>query len=267
MSPASSPAARGGAWRVAVLVAAALAATAAAFAFPPIAQDPAYHAFADRRRIWGVPNALNVLSNLPFTVVGALGVSVVWRRGSGPAWERAALLALFLGVGLTGFGSAWYHLAPTTMTLFWDRLPMTLAFMALLALTLGERVSERAGPWLLPLCLAAGVGSVAHWQLGERVGAGDLRLYALVQFFPMLALPLALALYPRRWIRGADLLVAVGWYALSKVFEALDAPIFALGGVVSGHTLKHLAAAPAAAWLLRVARSWRDRPEAPRAPL
>jgi hypothetical protein len=242
-----------------VLVALAVAAAAAAFAFPPIAQDPAYHDFADRRRIWGVPNTLNVLSNLPFTVVGALGVSVVFRR-NGPAWQRAALLALFGGVGLTGFGSAWYHLAPTTAMLFWDRLPMTIAFMALLALTLGERVSERAGPWLLPLCLAAGVGSVTHWQLGERVGAGDLRLYALVQFFPMLAIPLALALYPRRWIRGADLLVAVGWYALSKSFEALDAPIFALGDVVSGHTLKHLAAAGAAAWLLRVASAWRAAP-------
>ncbi len=252
---------------MAVLVAAAIAATAAAFALPPIPQDPAYHDFADRRWIWGVPNALNVLSNLPFTVVGALGVRVVWRRGSGPAWERLAFLALFGGVGLTGLGSAWYHLAPTTATLFWDRLPMTLAFMALLALTLGERVSERAGPWLLPLCLIAGVGSIVHWQLGERAGSGDLRLYALVQFFPMLAIPLALALYPRRWIRSADLLVAGGWYALSKIFEALDAPIFALGGVVSGHTLKHLAAAGAGAWLVRIARSWRDRPEAPRTPL
>ena len=243
---------------MAVLVTVAAAATAAAFAFPPIAQDPAYHAFADRRRIWGMPNALNVLSNLPFTVVGALGVSLVWRRGSGPAWERATFLALFGGIALTGFGSAYYHLAPTTPTLFWDRLPMTLAFMALLALTLGERVSPRAGPWLLPLFLAAGVGSVLHWQLGERAGAGDLRLYALVQFFPMLAIPLALALYPRRWLRSADLLIAVGVYALAKVFEALDPQIFALGGIVSGHTLKHLGAGTATYWILRVALSWRQ---------
>jgi hypothetical protein len=89
------------------------------------------------------------------------------------------------------------------------------------------------------------------------VGAGDLRLYALVQFFPMLAIPLALALYPRRWLRGADLLIALAVYALAKVFEALDAPIFALGGIVSGHTLKHLAAAGGAAWLLRIASAWR----------
>ena len=258
---------RTSAWRVALLVAVSVVAAGVACALPPVAQDPAYHDFADRRRIWGVPNALNVLSNAPFVIVGGLGLRRVLRRTRGAAWERAAFLILFGGVALTGAGSAWYHLAPTTATLFWDRLPMTLAFMPLLALTLGERLAPRAGPWLLPLCLAAGVGSVVHWRLGEAAGAGDLRLYALVQFFPMLAIPLALVLFPRRWIRGADLLVAVGWYALSKVFEALDAPIFALGGVVSGHTLKHLAAAAAAAWLLRVARAWRDRPEAPRAPL
>ena len=82
----------------------------------------------------------------------------------------------------------------------------------------------------------------------------------------MLAIPLALALFPHRWIRGVDLLVALGWYALAKVFEAFDAPIYALGGVVSGHTLKHLAAAAGAAWLLRVVGSWRDRPEASQSP-
>ncbi len=253
---------RDGAWRVALLVAVGVIAAGVAFALPPVAQDAAYHDFADRRPILGVPNALNVLSSAPFVIVGLLGLGRVLRRARGAAWERAGFLVLFGGVALTGVGSAWYHLTPTTATLFWDRLPMTLAFMPLLALVLGERVSERAGPWLLPLCLAAGVGSVVHWRLGEAAGSGDLRLYALVQFLPVLAIPLALGLFPRRWIRGADLLVAVGWYALAKIFEALDATIFALGGIVSGHTLKHLAAAAAAAWLLRVARAWRDQAEA-----
>lgn len=253
MSPASSATARGAAWRVALLVAAGLVAAGLTFALPPIAQDPAYHAFADRRRLWGVPNALDVLSNGPFLAVGARGLVLVLLHHRGRAWERATLLTLFGGIGFVGVGSAYYHLAPTTARLFWDRLPMTLAFMALLVLVLGERLGARAGAWLLPLCLALGVGSVVHWRLGEAAGAGDLRLYALVQFFPLVAIPLALALFPRRWIRGADLLAVVGWYGLAKLFEALDAWIFALGGLVSGHTLKHLAAAAAGAWLLRVA--------------
>lgn len=259
MSPASSPTrARGRGGRAALLAGVAAAVTVVAFTLPPVAQDPAYHAFADGRRILGVPNALDVLSSAPFVVVGVLGARVVARRRGAPRWERAAFLALFVGIALTGLGSAWYHLAPTTTALFWDRLPMTGAFMALLALTLGERLGGRAGAWLLPLCLAAGVASVLQWRVAEAAGAGDLRFYALVQFFPMLGIPLALVLFPRRWIRGSDLLAVVGWYTLAKVFEALDAWIFALGGIASGHTLKHLAAAAAAAWLLRVARSWRD---------
>jgi len=214
--------------------------------------------------LWWSPDPRAVMD--PAALHVSTSLRRVLRRPRDAAWERAALLVLFGGVTLTGVGSAWYHVTPTTATLVWDRLPMTLTFMPLLALVLGERVSERAGPWLLPLCLAAGVGSVVHWRLGEAAGAGDLRPYALAQFFPMLAIPLALALFPRRWIRGVDLLVALGWYALAKVFEAFDAPIYALGGVVSGHTLKHLAAAAGAAWLLRVVGSWRDRPEASRPP-
>lgn len=260
--PGPGAPARGALWRVATLVALVTLAAGAAFSFPPIAQDPAYHGFADRRRLWSLPNALNVLSNAPFVVIGALGLRRIVGGARRAVWERAALVVLFAGVGLTGVGSAWYHAAPTTASLFWDRLPMTLALMPLLALVLGERVSERSGPWLLAACLAAGIGSVVSWRLGEASGAGDLRFYALVQLVPMLVIPAALALFPHRWIRGRHLLAAVGWYALAKLFEALDAPIFALGGVVSGHTLKHLCAATAAGCLLGVAASWRDRPPA-----
>ena len=239
-------------------MAVAVVAAGVALRLPPIPQDPAYHAFADRRTLLGIPNALNVLSNLPFVAVGFVGLRLVVGATGGAAWERAAFLVLFAGVLLTGAGSGYYHLAPSTPALFWDRLPMTLAFMSLCALTLGERVGARAGPWLLPLFLAAGLGSVVSWRSSELGGTGDLRLYGLVQFMPMVLMPLALLFYPRRWIPGADLAAVVGWYALSKVFEALDAAIFAWGGLVSGHTLKHLGAGTATYWILRVALSWRQ---------
>jgi hypothetical protein len=238
------------AWRVTLLIAVGAAATAVVFSLPPIRQDASYHEFADRRPLLGIPNAFDVLSNLPFAVIGILGLAGVTRAGE--RWAQPAFLLLFTGVTLTSIGSAYYHLAPSTATLFWDRLPMTLAFTSLLALTLGERVSARAGPWLLTALVTIGLASVASWELGERAGAGDLRLYALVQFLPMVLIPLALVLFPARWLRARDLVGALGWYALSKVFEALDRPIFALGGIVSGHTLKHLAAATATAWLLRL---------------
>ena len=244
-------------WRLVLLLSLAVVAAGVALRLPAIPQDPAYHAFADQRTLLGVPNALNVLSNLPFVAVGFVGLRLVVAATGGAAWERAAFLILFAGVTLTGAGSGYYHLAPSTPALFWDRLPMTLAFMALFALTLGERVGPRAGPWLLPLFLAAGLGSVVSWRSSELGGTGDLRLFGLVQFLPMVIMPLALLIYPRRWIPGADLAAVVGWYALSKVFEALDPQIYALGGIVSGHTLKHLAAATATAWILCLAAGWR----------
>jgi ceramidase len=249
---------QGRSWRVTLLIAAGVAATAVVFSLPPIPQDPGYHQFADQRRMLGIPNALNVLSSSPFTVVGIFGLARVARAGAG--WERAAFLVLFASVALTGAGSAYYHLAPTTATLFWDRLPMTIVFTSCLALVFAERVSPRAGPWLLAAFGAAGAASVVSWQVGETAGTGDLRPYALVQLLPAILIPLALVLFPARRLRTADLLAVLGWYTLAKLVEALDHPIFALGGIVSGHTLKHLAAATATAWLLRAAAGWRRAP-------
>lgn len=231
---------------------------------PPIAQDTAYHSFADQRALLGVPHLLNVISNAPFLLVGALGLIFVLRQGSRretgafmDPWERWPFLALFAGVGLTGFGSAYYHLAPTSPTLFWDRLPMTMAFMSFFTFIIAERISLRAGRRLFLLLLAAGVGSVVYWHVGELRGAGDLRFYGLVQFFPLAAIPLMLLFFPPRYTRTADLFAVVGWYVLAKIFEVFDGQIFALGGLVSGHTLKHLASAMAAYWILRMVRTRR----------
>jgi len=136
---------------------------------PRVAQDPAYHNFADTRAALGIPNFLNVVSNLPFLVVGALGLAFLARdarRGGGDAFaspaERRPYWPFFSGVALTAVGSGYYHWQPSNDTLFWDRLPMTLAFMALLASVIGERISLRAGGRLLwPLLLAGALS--AHY--------------------------------------------------------------------------------------------------------
>ncbi|HXH83687.1 MAG TPA: ceramidase domain-containing protein [Candidatus Tectomicrobia bacterium] len=241
-------------WLVAV-VAIAVVATALV---PRVPQDPAYHAFADTRSVLGLPHALNVLSNVVFLWAGLHGLLWLRReraRTGGPLtteWERGAAAVLFGGIALTGVGSAWYHLAPDNATLVWDRLPMTLAFMTFLALVLAERVSLAAGRRLLPVLLGAGVGSVLYWAATERAGAGDLRPYALVQFLPMALIPLLLGFFPARYSRGGDVLGVIGWYAAAKAAELLDAPIFAAGGIVSGHTLKHVLAGVAAWWIVRM---------------
>ncbi len=251
--------------RVLMILGVGIAAISAALSLPPIAQDPAYHNFADQRSMLGVPNVLNVMSNVPCVVVGALGLTFLLfqapKQVGGSftdAWECRPFVLLFVGVGLTGFGSAYYHLAPTNASLVWDRLPMTIVFMSLFTAIITERIGLRAGRRLFLPLLAAGIGSVVYWHMGELQGAGDLRFYGLVQFFPLLAIPLMLFLFPPRYTRTADLVGVLGWYVMAKIFELTDVPIFGTGGLVSGHTLKHLASAMAAYWILRMLK--RRRP-------
>ena len=119
---------------LAFFLAASLAAT---FAVPPIPQDPGYHAFADDRAFFGIPNLLNVASNLPFLLIGASGL--LWLV-SGRRSERAqaSWASFFAGAALVTFGSAYYHYNPSDQTLIWDRLAMSVAFMGLISALVTE---------------------------------------------------------------------------------------------------------------------------------
>jgi hypothetical protein len=218
----------------------------AALAVPRVAQDPAYHQFADTRPLLGIPNSLNVLSNLPFAIVGLAGLAAVARMGG---WERWPYAALFAGVALTSIGSAYYHLAPDNWTLVWDRLPMTVGFMGLLTAVLAERLSSRVARRLFVPLLAFGVVSVAYWYWTEVHGAGDLRPYMLVQFGSLLVILIALLAAPSPYGGDGFLYLALGAYLLAKVFESADAAIYEAGRIVSGHTVKHIVAA-AALWFI-----------------
>jgi hypothetical protein len=235
-----------------LLLAVAVVAIAATALVPPVPQDPRYHMFADTRTFISIPNFWNVVSNVPFVFAGAAGLLFAGRGhrcGLLPLLQPAYIV-FFAGVLVTGFGSAWYHLAPDNGTLIWDRLPMTLAFMAFFAVALGEHVSaQRARKLLLPL-LFAGALSVVYWAVTESRDRGDLRPYALVQFLPIVLIPLILLMYRSRFDRTAFIWWVVAIYAASKLFEHYDRDIFSLSNVVSGHTLKHIVAAIAPAVLL-----------------
>jgi hypothetical protein len=227
---------------------------------PRIPQPQAYHLFADQRSLFGIPNFGDVVSNVPFGVIGIWGLLLLLSSNSGrlgvrflDSRERWPYVLLFIGLLLTAFGSSYYHLSPNNARLVWDRLPMTIAFMAMVAAIIAERIRVRLGLWLLPILLLVGMGSVLQWYTSEASGAGDLRFYAAVQTYSALVLLLGLA-FPKRYTRTSDLAVVVGFYALAKALESLDKPIFAVGHIVSGHTLKHLAAAAAGYWILRMLR-------------
>ena len=237
----------------------AVLAAAGAWLAPPIPQDPAYHRLADSRPWLGIPNALNVLSNVGFLLVGALGLAFVMGPGGrGPAFrepgERWPYVVFFGGLLLTGLGSGYYHWEPGNARLAWDRLPLAITLMGLLAATIAERIGVKAGLRLLgPLVLIA-AGSVVYWHWTELRGAGDLRPYALVQFYPIVAVPLMLWWLPPRYTRGGELLAAAATYAAAKAPELLDGWFLSVTHVVSGHTLKHLLAALAGYWVLRMLR-------------
>jgi hypothetical protein len=221
----------------------------------PVSQPLGYHEFADQRAIAGIPNLFDVLSNLPFVVIGVVGLfQLNTRRLRSDAELRPAVAMFFLGITLTGLGSAIYHLHPDNASLVWDRLPMTLAFMGLFSLVVGEYINVSLGRFLLWPLVLVGIGSVLWWQYTEQLGQGDLRLYGLVQFLPVLLLPLILVLYRSRWSRGRNYWLVGGWYVAAKLLEFLDRSVFKLTGCVSGHTLKHLAAAMAAWQVLSMLR-------------
>ena len=187
--------------RILVLFGVTAASLAGLLLLPSIPQDQHYHQFADQRALLGIPNFWNVVSNIPFIAIGAIGLR---RFRNDPA-----TVVLFLGFLLTGIGSSYYHWDPNDGTLFWDRLPMTLAFAAIVALAVEA------------------------------------------QFFPFLALVLLFLLYPPRYTGTYYWIIAAALYALAKLFEFSDDAIYSAGYLLSGHTLKHLAAAAACFMILR----------------
>jgi hypothetical protein len=180
---------------------------------------------------------LDVISNLPFLLVGILGLRYCIRADLGTG--HLAWIVLFAGVSLVSVGSAYYHWAPSNGTLVWDRLPMTVGFMGLLAALLGEYVNHRLPRWVLTPALLVGIASVLYWHWTD-----DLRPYTWVQFFPLLTIPVVMVLFRPCYTHSWLLLVSLGWYVLAKVTEYFDAPIFELTRqVVSGHSMKHVLAA------------------------
>jgi len=249
--------------KIVVLLSLTVAAIIGVLFVPPIPQPLDYHNLADTRSCFAIPNCGDVLSNIAFALVGVVGLGVLIRVPADRRGDTLPYLLFFAGVLLISVGSVYYHWQPDNARLFWDRLPMTVGFMAFLSAIVADRIVRVAGLRIvLPVLLALGVASIVYWDWSERAGHGDLRFYGLVQFLPIALIPLLCCLFPKaRHTHGRYIFWLYVWYGVGKIFETFDASVFeALGGQLSGHTLKHLTAALATACVIPMARAARRMP-------
>jgi hypothetical protein len=214
----------------------------------PVPQDSRYHAFADSRTFLHIPNTQDVLSNIPLAIVGLLGIFTTGKRLRDNSFHASVFqyLIFFSGVFLTGFGSFYYHLSPSNETLIGDRLPITILTLGFFCSVIAEMVNPKASLVLVGPLLLIGIGSVFYWNYTEALGHGDLRLYGVVQFLPLILIPLILLMYKPPESYLPYIIGLVIFYALSRLTEAFDRQIFEILRIISGHTLKHLFAAAAA---------------------
>lgn len=232
-----------------VIVSVIIAASVFLF-IPAIPQAIGSHNFADQRKFFEIPHFLNIVTNLPFLVIGSMGIRLVALNrfpGGLPELSRAYAL-FFIGIFLTGLGSAYYHLNPNNETLVWDRLPMTISFMAFFSIVIGENIAIETGNRLLYPLVIAGMFSVVYWYWGELHNQGDLRFYALVQFMPMLLIPVILIIGRPQFESNGYCWGLLGAYAAAKLAEYGDHALYRKSLFLSGHSLKHLIAA-AGVWL------------------
>jgi hypothetical protein len=223
-------------------------------AMSPVIKGPGFHEYADGRYWLGIPHAGDVLSNLPFVIVGIMGLVAAREVTAVP---RRLVQLFFLAILGIGLGSGAYHVHPIDATLAFDWLPIVVALAWLTALVVSDRVDARAGRVAAFVLPALAIGSVLWWWAGGGTAGGDMRWYAMLQLLFVAIVPVVLVLYPKGTLSRGDLLLGVGCFVGARVLHANDAAILEATGV-SGHTLKHLAAGVAAYFVLRAVR--RARP-------
>ena len=205
------------------------------FCIPAIPQPQSYHDFADQNLLCSIPHFWNVVSNLPFVVVALLALRRLkrYRVENHTSW-----VVFSVGVFLVGIGSSYYHWSPNNETLVWDRMPMTIGFMAAFCAIASEVLGPKMARLMWPFVLV-GIASVCVWWAID-----DLRFYAWVQFYPLIALAILLAVAKKQIRSPGRIVWALAFYIAAKVFENWDLAIYdALGQLMSGHAIKHVLAA------------------------
>lgn len=206
----------------------------------PYPQNPEYHNFCDKDEHFGIENFFNVVTNVPFLLVGILGIQWLKKSTDNQFKEeiRFSYVILFLGLCLLAIGSGYYHLSPQNETLVWDRLAMSIVFMSLFSIIIGEFISVKLGKLLLFTLLTLGLSSVVYWHY-----CNDLRFYGVVQYLPMLLIPIILLFFRPSFTLSSGYWLLLGSYMVAKIFETCDSKLCDILPFLSGHSLKHLVAA------------------------
>ncbi len=199
----------------------------------PIEQNEGYHNFSDTLTIGGVPYFWNVISNFPFLIVGVFGIIRLKKMDR----VNFQFVTFFIGISFVAVGSGYYHFNPDSSTLVWDRLPMTIAFTALMSIVISEFIDDKKGKLLFVPFVLLGIISIVYW-----IELGDLRLYAFVQFYPILAIPVILILFKSEKNSPNGFWLLLIAYIGAKLLETYDFEIHNALKLVSGHSLKHISA-------------------------
>jgi Ceramidase len=217
----------------------------------PISQNLNYHHFANDDVVFGISNFWNVISNIGFVIIGVMSILFLLNNKI----NNPIIYTLFIAVFLTGIGSAYYHYNPNNTTLVWDRLPMTIVFTSFFALIYDWCFDAKMGFKIWLVSIVVGIYSVFYWQFTEHELRGDLRLYAIVQFLPIVLIAIIVASnYKKHAFLLKPIAMIVLWYVIAKLLEHFDISIFTTTHIFSGHPLKHLAAAMAAFYIYKMVK-------------
>lgn len=212
----------------------------------PIYDPVDVNIYADERTFFGIPNFFLVMPGVLFVIFGLMGLWMLWNERK--TFLRSIWMIFFIASIGIGIGSGYYHVDPSDPRLFWDRLSISTAFMALLAGVVTERISLNRAKTIAPLLILAGMGSIFYWAW-----AGDLRFYLLIQYFSIIALPLLCFCFPMKGDKYIYGLVI--FYVLAKLVEMVDGQIFSLTHqMISGLTLKQLCGAVGVYFIYRKSR-------------
>ena len=172
-----------------------------------------YHNFSDKRTILGIPNGINVLSNIVFIF---LAIYLLQKK-------KSNLLSIYLI--LLAIASSYYHLNPSDDTLFWDVLMIATTSMIIFTMMSGTKNGE--------IFYLFGILSVIYWKM-----TGDLRLYLII----LIGLPLYIVLkYYKDITLRKYVITFIITFTLARLFEHNDHFIYKItNNTISGHTLKHI---------------------------